>query len=101
MIVEKTTTLRCRRVRFKNGHSIEMLRPKHEDVAGRFRDATDRAVSENQSPMIGYAIVTWHQDGTVFPAYHNGERSQLQAGQVPQYAKDVLLAEVAARWAKD
>lgn len=101
MITERTTTLRCRRVRFKNGGTIEMLRPKTEDVAARLRTSAVQAEDGNPKEIVGYALVVWRSSGEVFTAYHNGNRSPILAGQVPQYVKDCLLAEVAVRWSRD
>jgi hypothetical protein len=95
-----TTTLRCRRIRFKNGHTIEVLRPRIDDVAGRLRSHV-QAITSDGIPLVGFAVVAWRADGTVMPSYYNGPRSPILAGQVPQYAKDCLLTECAARWSKD
>lgn len=93
--------LRLRRVRFKDGRTVEVLRRRDDgEVGDRLRKVASQAI-ENASPVVGYALVAWYENGEVFPAFHNGRESPLLAGQVPQYAKDVLLAEVAARWAKD
>lgn len=39
--------LRLRRVRFKDGRTIEVLRPKHEDVATRMRQAVILAIDDD------------------------------------------------------
>lgn len=95
--------LRLRRVRFKDGRAnIEvMTRRSDGEVAGKLRGAAAKAIETGTTEVVGYALVVWYADGLVFPAYHNGDKSPILAGQVPQYAKDVLLAEVATRWAKD
>lgn len=98
-MITKTTTLRLRRVRFKNGNTIEVLRPKADETPVRLQDSVAAAL-EDRSGIVGYALVVWTADGRVTPAYYNGPRSPILAGQVPQYAKDVLLAEVATRWAR-
>jgi hypothetical protein len=95
------SALRLRRIRFKDGRTIEVLRAKHEDVAAKLRKAVELAIDDDPAGIVAYALVSWRSDGTVFPAFHNGSRSTIQAGQIPQYCKDVLLAEVAARWSKD
>src|ERR1700731_639324 len=100
-MIQKTTTLRLRRVRFKNGNTVEVLRTKNEDIVARLYKTVAHAIEDASAEVVGYALVMWNADGTVFPAYYNGKKSPILSGQVPQYAKDCLLTETAARWAED
>lgn len=92
--------LRLRRVRFKNGNTIEVLKCGNTDAPDRFRRITDNILNY-PSQIAGYALVAWHADGAVLADYRNGAFSPLTSGQIPQYAKDCLLTEMAVRWNKD
>jgi hypothetical protein len=99
---ERTTTLRLRSVRFKNGGEVRLLRPK-VDVS--VRESFDRTVERAKGlgrpeEMAGFAIVTWSRDGRAFVNFQNGSASPIMAGQVSSYVRDVLLAETGARWAE-
>lgn len=97
----KTSIPRLRRVRFKDGRTIEVLRRQEDgDVASRLRGSAAKSIDYG-SEVVGYALVVWYANGEVFLAAHNGPKSPLLAGQVAQYCKDVLLADNAARWAED
>lgn len=98
--------LRLRRIRFKDGRTVEVLRSRNDTEAVRISTALDRAVTmakggEREAPMVGFALVAWAADGQVFCTYENGGNSTIPAGHVPQYAKDCLLATMAANWSKD
>lgn len=94
----KTSIPRLRRIRFKDGRTIEVLRrPEDSDVASRLRGSMIKSVDYG-SEVVGFALIVWYANGEVFPATHNGVKSPLLAGQVAQYVKDVILADTAARW---
>lgn len=92
--------MRLRRVRFKDGRTLEVLRPKDEGIARKLTACAARASEYGGADMAGFAIVAWRRDGCVFVNYENGDCSPVPGGGVPQYAHDVLLAELGARWAK-
>lgn len=92
--------LRLRRVRFKDGLTIEILRPKDEGIAKKLTLCAARASEFAGADMAGFALVAWRRDGFVFVNYENGDCSPVPGGGVPQYAHDCLLAELGARWAK-
>lgn len=92
--------LRLRRIRFKSGGCIEVLKLREEGIAAVLKETASDAA--NFAPnMAGFALVAWKPNGEVFVNYRNGDRSLIPGGGVPQYVKDVLLAEVAVRWSKD
>lgn len=95
------TALRLRRVRFKDGRTIEVLRPKDEGIGKTLTRAAARAAEFAPKDMAGFALVAWNINGEVFVNYHNGQRSPVPGGGVAQYVKDVLIAETAVRWSKD
>jgi len=96
----RTSIPRLRRIRFKDGRSIDILRPKSESVLPEFRAVIDDAIANNPD-MAGFAIVAWRPSGEVFVTYRNGTRSQIIGGGVPQYVHDCFLAEVAVRWSRE
>lgn len=101
-MTQKTTTLRLRGVRFKNGGSVRLLRNPNDL---KVRDDMRRAAASITSGPIGrdiagFAMLAWDKDGYVVVDYENSTQSRIPAGGVPQDAKDVLLAEVAVRWTK-
>lgn len=98
--------MRLRRIRFKDGRTLDVLRPRVDREAVRVRDAlaasSDLCIETMQpSGIVGYALVAWARNGEVFCAYENGDHSTVPAGFVPQYVHDVLLGEVAVRWSQD
>jgi hypothetical protein len=81
-----------------------VLRQKDDaaDIRASFLGSVRAAIdSKVGAKLAGFAFVAWAETGEVFCDYNNGPRSLILAGQVPQYSKDVLLAEVAVRWSKD
>jgi hypothetical protein len=91
--------LRLRRVRFKDGRTIEVLRrPEPATVNKRFRSS---AADASEDDLVAFAIVGWKANGEIFVDYENSVRSNVPAGALPQLAKDALLGEVAVRWSKD
>lgn len=100
----KTSIPRLRRVRFKDGRTIEVLRqpPKSRAVQKGLEQSVSRAlescVGDN---MVGFALVCWAETGEVYVNYSNGDKSLVSGGMVPQYVKDILIAEQAARWANE
>lgn len=106
-MTERTTTLRLRRVRFKDGRTIEVFRNRereavYADAVGRLSRSADSCIGGLAARgLVGYALVAWAADGEVFTAYHNSETSMVPAGRVPSYVHDCLLAEQAVRWSRD
>lgn len=91
--------MRLRRIRFKDGRTIEVLRrPESPTVNKRFSAS---AASASEGELVAFAIVCWRADGELFVDYENSARANVPAGAVPQLAKDALLAEAAVRWSKD
>lgn len=92
--------LRLRSVKFKSGGEVRLL---HDEFKGWMRDdfeqaARDIAAEPESDRMSGFAVVTWSVDGAVACTYRNTARSKLQTGDVPNYVRDVLAAEMAAKW---
>lgn len=102
MTAKATTTLRLRRVRFKDGRTLTVLRPKVDtEVRDHFaRSSRNCLAHETSADMAGFAIVAWDASGEVFIDYRNGPKSPLPVGGVGQYVKDVLQAEQAVRWSR-
>lgn len=94
---------RLRRVRFKDGRTIEVLRqpPKSRIAQDALAQSTKNCLSSKiGDDMVGFALVAWTDSGEIYVNFHNGGAA-LIAGQVPQFVKDILLAEQAVRWATE
>lgn len=94
-----TAKIRLRRVRFKDGRTIEVFhRPDDLEIDKKFKASAASAMEGTE--MAGYAIVAWRKNGGSFCAWNNSFNSQVASGQVPQYVKDMLILETAADWAE-
>lgn len=95
----KTSIPRLRRIRYKDGRTLDVFPTKSEGtIERRLRKAMAAAMrDEGVDPMLGYAVVAWYKSGDNYSDYSNDEPSPLMAGQVPQYVKDILLAEYGRR----
>lgn len=91
---------RLRRVRFKDGRTIDVLRRNADsDMCARFRRSVDRILAvERDHPMEAFAVLVWDGNGYVLVDYLIGDKSKMLACSLPQLAKDTLLAEQAIRW---
>ena len=100
----KVSIPRLRRVRFKDGRTLEVFRKPipPQEIQANLRMTVNRCLeSEVGDGMAGFAFVAWAKTGEVFVNYENGDGSLVSGGAVPQYVKDILLAELAARWSRD
>lgn len=101
----KTTTMRLRSVRFKDGRApIRVFRapPPDKSVSENFAACAKRCLETSVSgpAMTGWALVAWTND-EVFVNYENGLASRVPASGLPRYVADILLAEQAVRWSGD
>lgn len=96
-----TTTLRLRRVRFKDGRTIEIMRNADRTDVARSLVRTANKGLASKTETVAYALVAWFADGEVLVDYRVGPRSPFAAGQISQMAKDVLLIEQAIRWSRE
>lgn len=105
MSAERTTTMRLRSVRFKDGRApIRVFqRPVDTEIADLFSDSANRCAGGDVggAAMAGFAILAWTAGGQVYVNFQNGVRSPVSAGAVGQYAKDVIQAEQAVRWSHE
>jgi hypothetical protein len=98
----KTSIPRLRRIRFKDGRTIEVFRRRTRTVQLALQECTKKFIDADHDNLIcGFALVAWDTNGEVLVHYENQDGSLVQSGQVPQFVKDCLLAEVAVRWTKD
>lgn len=97
-----TTTLRLRRVRFKDGRTIEVLRRDDDGVGRDFSASAARVLDTDLGKqMVAYVVIAWDTNGYVYADYRNSDRSGIPAVGLPQLAKDTLIAEQAVRWARE
>lgn len=100
--MKAASPLRLRRIRFKDGRTITVFRPKAELCTAEARDTLKRSMakvsnSETGESMVGFGLVAWARDGSVYVNYFNSENSGVPAGGVAGFVYDTLLAEQAAR----
>lgn len=95
---------RLRRVRFKDGRTVTVIRrpPPDTSLVDAFRISAARAVDQTDGTGIqAFAILLWDGRGYCYVDYRVADRSPLVAAQLPQLEKDVLLAETGARWSRE
>lgn len=79
-----------------------MLRPPISDMRDALAKSTTKLLNDDLgAQMVGYALVAWGADGSVWCTWDNSFGSGVPAAGVPQYVKDVLLADVASKWSRD
>lgn len=99
-MANKTTTLRLRRVRFKNGRTIEVFRPPQKLAMGqRLQDSVADALSR-ESNISAYVLVAWREKGSCYIAYGNECGSGIPEASLPNITRDALVAEMGARWSQ-
>lgn len=100
MAANKTTTLRLRRVKFKSGGSLEIMRaPRAENLNAALMASAERACED--ASVEAFSLVGWRTDGSVYVNYRISDKSSIVAGQIPSLVRDVLVAEVAGRWVSE
>lgn len=95
--------IRLRSVRFKDGRApIRVFSAPGPDteISDSFAASAQRC-SEFFPTLVGFAIVAWSADGRVYVNYRNGDNSGIPGGGLGQYAKDIIQAEQAIRWANE
>lgn len=99
--MKKTTTLRLRSVKFKNGGEVRLLKPPPKDTFSQ-NAFEERAVAFRESSVFenlaGFVLVGWDKTGTVFITVNNTNRSGVNAGGEAQFVHDAILAHVATTW---
>lgn len=98
--MQSATPLRLRRIRFKDGRTIEVLRSKIEQDDGHLRSSFTRACENaktTQNAFAGYAIVVWQTNGSSFTAARSN--GQIPGILAPDYVRNALLADHTIKWA--
>lgn len=91
--------MRLRRIRFKDGRTIDVLRPKKTDdtvLRERFAVATKYAMEPTEHPLAGYALVVWQTDGTS-TAFLQSD-GKIPSILVPDFVRNRLLAMRIEDW---
>lgn len=93
--------LRLRRIRYKDGRTLEVLRPKPTDDEKLRKGVRDigKWCADDPQPLAGYAVVVWRTDG-VSSAYLQSN-GQIPSILVPDFVRNRLLAEKIEDWAID
>lgn len=91
----KTSVPRLRRIRFKDGRTIEMLRfPENATIEGMWADI--RAKMEDHGPAVeGYAFVVWGGD---YSTVAMATGPNLPLAYLPDYVRNRLLLQISERW---
>lgn len=95
------TPLRLRRVRFKDGRTLEVFRPKKtsSDTLKQNLSRWVKFISDAPEEFSGYAIVTWHKDGT--SVCELGSDGRIPSVLVPDFVRNRLLAQKIEEWTID
>lgn len=94
----KTSIPRLRRIRFKDGRTIEMLRlPENPGSDGMWADIRAKMESHG-SEVEGYAFVVWGGDYSTV-ALATGP--SLPLAYLPDYVRNRLLLQIFERWTID
>lgn len=98
----KTSTLRLRRVRYKNGKQIEVFRSPTPEDDRRFVEARIREVLDGHNDRIaGVAIVVWAPDSGSTALMSVNNSSAIPSILVPDFVRNRLLAERIEAWTID
>lgn len=63
------------------------------DVVARFAEATQE-LSVECSPMAGFAVVVWDDEGRMLSTVYAGVRTPFSTMAIPQYASDLFKADI-------
>lgn len=97
----KTSVPRLRRVRFKDGRTIEVLRTKPTDdqnLRASIRNVMKVGAGFDKT-LAGYAFVAWGTDGMSIA--HLQSNGQIPSILVPDFVRNRLLAEKIEDWTID
>lgn len=93
--------LRLRRIRYKDGRTLEVLRPKPSDDQ-KLREGVrniGKWSADDPLPLAGYAVVVWRADGgSTAYLQSNG---QIPSILVPDFVRNRLLAQKIEDWTVD
>lgn len=97
-----TTTLRLRRVRFKDGRTLEVLRPKQFDPMALADEVKKTVVDHCQNSIgpFGCAVVCWSVDMVTTGRVWNSA-TPLPGILVPDLVRNVLLGNKIEAWTLD
>lgn len=104
MTEQKTTTLRLRRIRFKDGRTVEVLRPKSGN-AELLRQSYAKNAPAVAAPYFadgtisGYAIVVWGSDGKTSSVANTDGR--IPGILIPDLVRNKLIADKIEEWTID
>lgn len=95
---------RLRRIRFKDGRTVTVMRrpPPDTSIVDEFKISAARGADQTDGAGIqAFAILLWDGRGYCYVDYRVADNSPLVAAQLPQLAKDALLAETGVRWSRE
>lgn len=98
----KTTTLRLRRIRFKDGRTLDVLRPKAKEadkMHAIYAKHGAECVSDFGPNLSGISLVTWGKDGSSTCMLLSD--GQIPGILVPDFVRNRLLAKKIEDWTID
>lgn len=100
--MDKTSIPRLRRIRFKDGRTIDVLRTKPKDdiiLRGNLRRFVDYALRKGGEDVSGYAIVVWDKTNSSICEY--GTTGGIPGPSIPDYVRTRLLGHMIEKWTID
>lgn len=95
----KTSTLRLRAVRFKNGGEIRVLPQNTREDDIRFvRERVERVIEVHNGRVAGMAVVVWAPDNSSTVTLTVNDSSKIPSIMVPDFVRNRLLAERIESW---
>lgn len=95
--------LHLRRVRFKDGRTLEVLRPMAEaedrSMRQQLADGVQTKMRQGKLLLAGYGLVVWFTDGSCSCDYRTN--GQIPSPLIPDLVRGKLLAELAVDYAVD
>lgn len=100
--MSKTSTLRLRRVRFKDGRTLDVFRsPSAEDEHRFVREKVAEVLAVHSGRIAGMAFVVWEPDCSSTCVVSVNDSSTIPSILVPDFVRNRLLADRIERWTLD
>lgn len=91
----KTTTLRVRKVTFRDGRTVERIPswPARDEINNKLIEHA-RIIAGKPKRLDGFAVVAWFSDGTRTSGYRLRNDSAIGETMMPALVHDVLMRNI-------